>query len=214
MLKGTLAHRTFGNKGWGWASFLLNTAKTLRTLVVTLLRSMSVRLWGVVPRAQTIQPEKTLLSRLPNTASSPRFLRCVLHAVCVVHWFVFLIQFQGEDLERSQEESLQALHDLRSDGHASRLDPPESASVIEVNDRAIGFNSSVNPYAGLYSDALPDASQQLQSPLQHTNSEALLENDSRRTPSRGSDILSESQSVADEVGSHEFGSENFADEGF
>ncbi len=117
-------------------------------------------------------------------------------------------------MERSQEDSLQALHDMHSDRHPSRLDSPENAFGTEVHSGTVGSSRSANPYAGLYSDALPDATQRSQSPLQHTNTDALLENDSRHTPSRGSDILSESQSVADEVGSHDFGGENFAEEGF
>ncbi len=99
--------------------------------------------------------------------------------------------------------------------HSSLSDPHENLPDTNVRDSSKRLTGT-NPYADLYSsDVLADTSLREQSPQHQSNiAGAHLEKDARDAPSRGSDTISENQSVADEVGSNGFGNETLAEEGF
>ena len=117
-------------------------------------------------------------------------------------------------MAQSQEDSLRALHNMQSD----RRDPPIQAQTIALDAVVRNGSSSsnkLNPYSGLYSDVLSDGTLEQQGMEQQQDaSEATAGDDQRATMSRGSDIRSESHSVADEVASNGFGGEEFVDDGF
>lgn len=137
--------------------------------------------------------------------------------------------FQGEDLEHSQQESLRALNDMRSDGSVALSEHSDTlcdAGIGREENHSESHSKSGNPYAGLYSDDLPGAPRPEQSPppstttaveLDHptrvAHTEAIVEKERRSEPSRGSDVESGSQSVADEVESNG-DCENFVEEEF
>ena len=70
-------------------------------------------------------------------------------------------------------------------------------------------SQKINPYSGLYSDAPSNVEQQGLG-ISQADSESMAGEGENDAPSGGSEI----QSVADEVASNGFGSEEFVDDGF
>ena len=126
----------------------------------------------------------------------------------------FLFHIQGEDIAHSQEDSLLALQALRSDQHQPLSEPSRGSSDIDFPN-TLKNATKANPYLGLYSDELPPALLGDQSEEnQQLSEEAQSQDDARGLASRGSDRISESQSVAEESASNDYGAEGFAEDEF
>ena len=103
---------------------------------------------------------------------------------------------------------------MRSDQNQSFGQPPQSTCEADFYQKTES-SARANPYAGLYSDELPDAVLRDQSAeIQLENEEAPIDDSGRKLPSRSSDIVSENQSDAEEVASNDLGAGSFAEEEF
>lgn len=104
--------------------------------------------------------------------------------------------------------ALQADHGQTSDAQSQNQSDLDFQKKPENATKA-------NPYAGLYSDELPQSFLGDQSEENdHANHETQSLDGERDLPSRGSDAVSESQSVAEDGGSNDYAAEGFVEDEF
>ncbi len=137
-----------------------------------------------------------------------------------MNYYVYLVKveflwfFQIDDVALSQETSIQALNAMQAIQQQSSIELSRDSPDINGHQKS-GNVTKANAYLGLYSDEHTSSllSQQIED-IEHVNDQADSHNGARDIPSRGSDIVGESQSVAGESASNDYGAEGFVEDEF